>query len=357
MGVCPVNSFEGFHYLCGGAGSAKLPAMDGWTGVELRHLAALTAIHEERSFRGAADRLGYVQSAVSQQIAQLELLVGARLVDRARGHAPPVQLTEAGLLLLDHASRILGQLDAAEADLRMLASDGAQTLRVGVDQSVATRLVPAVLQTLGAAHPTLSVELEEASSDRTHIERVERGELDAAFGELPLGPDSLQYAEVLVDPCVLLVPRDAPLATAADDVELADLVAEPLVTLVGWPMMELVESHLRSAGLEPRHAMRANTSATAQALVGAGVGPAILPRLAVNEDDPRLAVIDLSHLLPSRTVALYWHEARRNVPALAAFHAATMSSARQVRHGYASRSAAPRELAPPVQAPTAVLSC
>lgn len=315
--------------------------MESWTGVELRHLAALAAIHEERSFRGAADRLGYVQSAVSQQIAQLELLVGARLVDRARGHAPPVRLTEAGLLLLDHASRILGQLDAAEADLRALAADGAQSLRVGVDQSVATRLLPAVLTKLSAKHPVLSVALEEASSDRAHIERVERGELDAAFGELPLGAESLEVAELLVDPCVLLVPRDSPLAAPDATVELADLVATPLVTLLGWPMMELIEAHLRSAGHEPRYAMSANTSTTAQALAGAGVGPAILPRLAVNPDDPRVALVDLSELLPSRTVALYWHEGRRNVPSLAAFHAATVAAARELRRASARRAGAP----------------
>lgn len=314
--------------------------MESWTGVELRHLAALAAIHAERSFRGAADRLGYVQSAVSQQIAQLEVLVGVRLVDRARGHAPPVQLTEAGLLLLEHASRILGQLDAAEADLRALASEGAQTLRVGVDQSVASRLVPSVLLKLAVQHPAVDVQLEEASSDRAHIERVERGELDAAFGELPVGGEPLECTEVLVDPCVLLVARESPLARPDARVELADLVAEPLVALTGWPMMTLVEAHLRSAGHEPLIAMRANTNTTAQALVGAGVGPAILPRLAVNEDDPRVAVVDLSELLPARRIALYWHQGRRNVPALAAFHAATMAATREVRREYARRVAA-----------------
>ena len=65
-----------------------------WLGIEFRHLAALAAIAEEGSFRAAADRLGYVQSAVSQQIAYLERTLDVRLIERARV-THPVALTDA----------------------------------------------------------------------------------------------------------------------------------------------------------------------------------------------------------------------------------------------------------------------
>src|SRR5258705_1971693 len=101
---------------------------DRWLGVELRHLAALEAVGRTRSFGGAARELGYTQSAVSQQIAQLERNVGQRLVDRPGGPRP-VHLADAGPLLLRHADAIVAQLDAAQADLAAVSARAARPLR------------------------------------------------------------------------------------------------------------------------------------------------------------------------------------------------------------------------------------
>src|SRR5881394_2843856 len=108
---------------------------DKWLGVELRHLAALEAVARMRSFGAAARELGYTQSAVSQQIAQLEKVVGHKLFDRPGGPRR-VEPTEAGLLLLRHADAIVARLDAARADMAALAEGAGGTLRVGVFQSV-----------------------------------------------------------------------------------------------------------------------------------------------------------------------------------------------------------------------------
>src|SRR6476660_3703161 len=87
---------------------------DRWLGIELRHLLALEAVAREGSFGKAATSLGYTQSAVSQQIAMLERIVGQRLVERPGG-PKPVSLTEAGRLLLTRAEVIAARLSAAQA--------------------------------------------------------------------------------------------------------------------------------------------------------------------------------------------------------------------------------------------------
>src|SRR3989442_3763587 len=89
---------------------------DSWLGLELRHLIALKAVSDEGSFGRAAKSLGYTQSAVSQQIAALERIVGEKLIDRPGGPRP-VSLTEAGELLLRHANAIVARMQAAPANL------------------------------------------------------------------------------------------------------------------------------------------------------------------------------------------------------------------------------------------------
>src|SRR5215212_6341538 len=107
---------------------------NGFLDIELRHLAALQAVSEEGSFGRAATRLGYTQSAISQQIATLERIVGERLVERPGGPRP-ISLTEAGRLLLRHASSIVARLQAAQADLQALRAGESGTIRVGTFQS------------------------------------------------------------------------------------------------------------------------------------------------------------------------------------------------------------------------------
>ena len=117
-----------------------------WAGLEIRHLLALNAVVENGTFSGAAEQLGYTQSAVSQQVGTLERIVGTPLFERPGGPRP-VRLTTAGQMLLIHARAVLARVNSAATDLRALSSGERGELRVGTLPSVGTKVLPQLLGT------------------------------------------------------------------------------------------------------------------------------------------------------------------------------------------------------------------
>src|SRR4051812_17762969 len=254
-----------------------------WLGLELRHLAALEAVADERSFGRAARRLGYTQSAISQQVATLERIVGARVVDRPGG-PNPVSLTEAGVLLLRHAQAIGARLEAARSDIAALAAGEAGPLPLGTYQSGGARVPPGLLRRFAADWPRVEVRLSESSDDGELAALVERGELDLSFVVAPLPAAPLEATELMRDPYVLLVPADSPLAGRDRTPSLREILELPLIGFRTCRTSAAVEEELRAGG-EPNIVFRSDDNGTVQALVAAGVGIAIVPRLTVDESD------------------------------------------------------------------------
>ncbi len=289
---------------------------DRWLGIDFRHLAALQAVTSEGSFHRAAERLGYTQSAVSQQIAALERIVGTQLVHRPGGPRP-VSLTDAGEILVGHAEAILARLHAAEADVDAVAAGTAGCLRVGTYQSVGRCILPRVMAQFAACRPLVQIQLTESATDNELLPMVERGELDLTFSLLPMLDGPFEYVEVLRDPYVLMVPAGSPLARGA--VESRDLDGLPLIGFRQCRSLEPLEGYLRGHGIEPRYVFRSDDNGTVQAMVAAGVGVALVPRLTVQPSDERIAVIDLPDPSPPRVIVLAWHRDRYRSPAMTTF--------------------------------------
>jgi molybdate transport repressor ModE-like protein len=303
-------------------------------GVELRHLAALQAIAEEGSFGRAARRLGYTQSAISQQIAALERAVGEKLVERPGGPRP-VSLTEAGELLVRHAEAIVARMKAAQADLAAFAEGAAGPLRIGTYQSVSTRLLPAIVRRFKESFPKVDIQLTESSIDDELEQRVERGEVDLSFVMLPLGAGPLEAEQLLVDPYVLIVPKDSPLAGREKRPSLREIAQQPLIGYRQCRSNELVETAIRRAGGEPQFVFRSDDNGTVQGLVGAGIGVALVPQLTLTPTEDT-EVIELGELVPPRLIGIAWHRDRYRTPAARAF----VETAREVAAGEALELAA-----------------
>jgi DNA-binding transcriptional LysR family regulator len=299
------------------------PGSDSWLGVELRHLAALDALETEGSFGRAAGKLGYTQSAVSQQIATLERIVGEKLVERPGGPRP-VALTEAGQLLLRHARVIVSRLQAAQSDLAALSAGEAGSLRVGIFQSVGAKILPEVMRRFAGAWPKVDIELRESHSDNVLADLVERGELDLSFVQLPLDNPSLETLLVLEDDYVLVTPRDSSLAASGRIPTLREIVEQPLIGYRNCRATEIVVEQLRSTGREPHFVFRTDENGVVQGLAGAGIGVAILPRLAVDQNDESVRITDLGPRLPHRQIGIGRHKDRYHSPAAKAFLATAL---------------------------------
>lgn len=288
---------------------------DGFLGLELRHLAALEAVGRTRSFGRAARELGYTQSAVSQQVAQLERIVGQRLVDRPGGPRP-VSLTEAGALLLRHAESIVAQLDAAQADMAALAEGAAGPLRVGILQSVGARILPALLRRYRESWPRVDVQVHEEADEAELLRLVERGELDLTFAELPLPEGPFASAEILRDPYVLVVSAKSDLAERDPPVPLRALDGLPLI---GWRTTGEPDRHLRGHVPELNVVFRTDDNGTLMSLVAEGIGAAVVPLLVLNPRNPALVSLPLGGRLPPRTLGIVWHRDRYRSAASHAF--------------------------------------
>ena len=252
---------------------------DQWLGVEVRHFAALDAVAREGSFGRAAEQLGYTQSAVSQQIATLEKIVGETLVERPGGPRA-VSLTEAGKLLLRHAEAIVARLDAAKADITALRAGETGTLRVGTYQSIGARVLPGVMRRFLADWPGIELGLSEPATDPELYGLIESAEVDLAFCSPPLPEGPFEALELMSDPYVLLVPADSSLA-GRRSASLDDLGDHVLIGSNTCASGGVVENALRESGYEVSYAFRSDDNGTVQGLVAAGFGVALVPLLAI----------------------------------------------------------------------------
>ena len=282
--------------------------------LDMRLLVAFDAVATEGTFGRAAERLGYTQSAVSQQIASLERIVGERVFDRPGGPRP-VELTPLGAHLLEHGRALLTQLDRIADDLdRFRVGDGGR-LRVGTFQSVSNTVLPSLIGAMRKELPNLEIVAFESDYDEVLHDRLGSGDLDLSFVVGDVDP-SFDTRHLLNDPFRLLArPGQFP----AGPVPISVLADEPLVGQHQNSCQIINEAGLRSAGLEPSYVFRTNDNGTVAAMVRAGMGVAVLPLLCIEPEDPRVSLHPLVPAFPGREISIAWRRGHTLSPAAERF--------------------------------------
>lgn len=271
--------------------------------LHMGRLRVLSEVIARGSFSGAAEALSYTQSAVSQAIARLEAETGATLVVRDRHGVRP---TAAGATLLEHAEAIFAQIEAAETEIASVLGVRSGRLRMASFPSAGATLMPLAIATFRERHPDVSLTLAEGEPEEI-APRLRAGEFDLALlfefpgaRERPVA--GLRTVRLLRDPMHVALPAAHPLARK-EKLRLADLCDEDWVqTSASSPCARHVVRSCVAAGFEPNVTFESDDYETVQGLVAAGVGVALIPRLALGEVRFGIVVRELAPQSPWRDV-------------------------------------------------------
>src|SRR5438552_4424724 len=291
----------------GSASSATLQRFPGqWHRIELRHLLTLDAVAEEGSFGRAGERLGYVQSAISQQLAALESFLGTRLVNRTRG-ARGAELTPEGVQFLQHARAILGEMRAAAANIESQEGES-YAVHVAAQRDVGvSALMLALARAPAGSEPRPCFEVEEGLDRDKVLTMIETGACDFGCVVGKVAP-TFGQGELYRDRWVVAVPTGHSQGPAT----LAEIANQRLVALRG------ITSMFPLARALPEAAATTDNPATLLAMIEGGLGVGVLPESLVQTYGGHLILRPIRAEGADLTLVAYlvWRRRRPIKPAL-----------------------------------------
>lgn len=249
--------------------------------IDLRKLRVLRELAARGTVAATASALHLTPSAVSQQLAGFSRELGVPLLER---HGRGVKLTGQARLLLSHADAVQEQLELTRAALASWEGGTVGEVRVGSLATGISALVGPALARLRTDRPTLAVQVIE-SDGAIALARLDAGELDLMIASDFLGAPARQDAryhrvDLLVDVMDAVLPAGHPLADPAG-VRLADLAGEVWIGAEpGDACAHIVTGVCAAAGFVPDMRHHCKEWDAVAALVGAGAGVALIPRLA-----------------------------------------------------------------------------
>ncbi|ETK33591.1 LysR family transcriptional regulator [Microbispora sp. ATCC PTA-5024] len=252
--------------------------------LDVVRLRVLVAVARTGSVTAAARELHYSQPSVSHHLARLEAETGAKLVQRVgRG----IRLTDAGRLLAERSAEILGRLDSASAELAAHVGLRSGRVRLAAFPSALGTFVPAAAVRLASAHPGLDLRLIEAEPPEA-LRMLRDGRVDAAvvfrYGGTGPDEDGVRLTRLLDEPSLLVTPAALPDVPAPTGDRAGTLAGHAGSRWIAG--CDRCRAHLldlcAAAGFEPRVSFTTDDYVAVQAMVAAGLGVAVLPRLALS---------------------------------------------------------------------------
>ncbi|MEV2235132.1 LysR substrate-binding domain-containing protein [Streptomyces phaeochromogenes] len=253
---------------------------------DIKKLIILRTLRERGTVTATAEALLLTPSAVSQQLTNLAKQLGVPLLE-AQGRR--VRLTGAAHLVLRHAEAVFEQLERADAELAAYTHGEVGEVRVGAFSTAVPALVVPVVRALRVARPGVRVRVREAEAGEAY-DLLGAGDVDLALSlaarAVPdAGDGRFTRVPLLADPLDVALPVDHALAGAAE-VRLADLAGEAWIFGGSGPWSDITRGACEAAGFAPRQGHSAAGWTAILAMVGAGMGVALVPRMAVAGTGP-----------------------------------------------------------------------
>ncbi|WP_274558486.1 LysR family transcriptional regulator [Streptomyces spiramyceticus] len=300
---------------------------------DIKKLRILRTLRDRGTVTATAEALMMTPSAVSQQLSNLAKQLGVPLLE---AHGRRVRLTDAAHLVLRHAEAVFAQLERADAELTGYVQGEAGEVRVGAFSTAVPALVVPAVQRLRTTHPALEVRVREAEAAEAY-ELLAGGVVDLALSLAAHAPTArdpkLARFPLLADPLDVALPAGHPLA-AAPGLRLADLSGEAWIFGGSGPWSEITRHACEAAGFVPEQAHSAAGWTAILAMVEAGMGVALVPRMAAGERRTGVVMRVLSADQPQRHVVAAVRRGAEAGPAVARVLAALreVAAARVVRN-------------------------
>jgi LysR family hydrogen peroxide-inducible transcriptional activator len=272
--------------------------------MNLRDLQYLVAVADVRNFSQAADKCFVSQPTLSNQIRKLEETLGITLFERNNKRVIP---TETGEQIVALARKVLHQVDTMHDVAKSSKDPLAGKFRLGAFPTLSTYIFPSLVPKITAALPQLKLVLIEEKTQQL-LERLKRGELDAALLALPIHDEQLEVRALFDDEFLLATPPAHALAHKKQ-VAQTDIGSEKLLLLEeGHCLRDQALAVCQLAGSEKEQDFRATSLETLRQMVKAGTGITFMPHIAIQPDERDICYIPFKKPAPYRTIGLVWRK-------------------------------------------------
>lgn len=264
------------------------------------------AVAERLHFGRAAEALHISQPPLSRAIRVLEGELGVSLFARTRRR---VELTPAGLRLLEEARRLTGQLERTVHELRAMSEGAHERLRIGFVSLADYGVLPGLLKAFKSAQPRVRLALREMLSPE-QAAALAAGELDFGLLLPPVaGAARLEHLVVQRERFVIALPARHRLASAKGQLALGELAGEPFVTIprqIAPRLYDIVAQMAAQAGISLNVAQEAIQMQTVVSLVSSGLGAAVVPASVANLGRRGVVYHELADRHPKLDLWLAW---------------------------------------------------